>query len=215
MVKCFASAFPLNPASELMNPEEAMETDTTAAHHIGTFGLAGAVIIVAFAVVAGDGDPEAMSLGVLAAILLVCPFAMMAPRLPHDRAYRSAMGVALAAAFILFWMIGAVGLMAIGDEHPNDFMYIVVLLVGIIGAITARFDPHGMARALLATALAQMLVPVIVVIAGLNLVPISMSELISFTLIVNGPFAALYVGSAWLFRKAAREQRPAGARAED
>ena len=51
-----------------------------------------------------------------------------------------------------------------------------------------------------------MLVPVIVVIAGLNFSPIAMAELLSFTLIVNGPFAALYVGSAWLFRKAGREQ---------
>lgn len=196
-----------------MNLEEAMKADTTVDHHIGTVALATAAIIGTFALVAGKVDPEAMSLGVLTAIILISPFAMMAPRLPHDRAYRSAMGIALAAAFILFWMIGAVGLMATGDEHPNDSMYIVVPVVGIIGAVLARFQPHGMARALLATALTQMLVPVIVVIAGLNLVPISMSELISFTLIVNGPFAALYVGSAWLFRKAARERRPAGARA--
>lgn len=197
-----------------MTPEKAMETDRVANCHVGILALAGAVIIAALALVAGKGDPEAMSLGVLVAIIFVSPFAMIAPRLPHNRAYRSAMGVGLAAAFILFWMIGAVGLMGTGDEHPNDLMYIVVPVVGIIGAITARFQPHGMARALLATALAQMLVPAIVVTAGLNLVPISMSELISFTLIVNGPFAALYVGSAWLFRKAAREQRPAGARAK-
>jgi len=40
-------------------------------------------------------------------------------------------------------------------------MYIGVLAVGIIGALIARFQPHGMARALFATALAQMLVAVI------------------------------------------------------
>ena len=59
--------------------------------------------------------------------------------------------------------------------------------------------------ALLATAITQLRAPLIIVIAGLNLVPIAMSELIVFTLIVKGPFAALYVGSALLFRKAARE----------
>ena len=52
------------------------------------------------------------------------------------------------------------------------------------------------------------------VFAGLNLVPISMSDLTLFTLIANGPFAALYLVSAGLFRKAVREQLPAGARAE-
>ena len=130
----------------------------------------------------------------------------------HNTAYRTAVGVALGAAFILFWMIGAIGIMGVGDEHPNDLMYIVVPLVGTFGAVIARFQPYGMARAMLATALAQMLVPVIVLVAGLNLVPISISELISFTLVVNGPFAALYVGSAWLFRKAAGEHVSAGAR---
>jgi hypothetical protein len=46
-------------------------------------------------------------------------------------------------------------------------MYIGVLAVGIIGAIVARFRPHGMARALFATALAQALVAVIALLAGL------------------------------------------------
>ena len=64
-----------------------------------------------------------------------------------------------------------------------------------VGAIIARFQPHGMARALFATALAQMLVGVIALIAGLGL-----------TLILNGLFAALWVGSALLFRRAARTQ---------
>lgn len=124
----------------------------------------------------------------------------------HSTAYRAAVGIALAAGFILFWMIGAVGLMGTDDEHPADVMYIVVPAVGLIGALIARFEPHGMARAMFATALAQMLVPVIVVIAGLNLVPISTWEVIAFTSIANGPFAALYVGSALLFRRAARKQ---------
>jgi hypothetical protein len=198
-----------------LTQEELMETDPTVDRrvgvdrHAGAVALAGVVIVVALALVAGVRDPEAMSLGVLAVIIFVSPFAMMAPMLPHNSAYRSAMGVALAATFILFWGIGAVGFMGTDNEHPNDLMYIVVPVVGIIGAIIARFRPHGMARAMLATALALMLVPVIVVIAGLNLVPISMSELISFTLVQNGLFAALYVGSALLFRKAARKQPPA------
>lgn len=56
-----------------------------------------------------------------------------------------------------------------------------------------------MARALVATALAQALVAVIALIAGLGL-----------TFMLTGFFVALWLGSAWLFRRAAREQAPAG-----
>ena len=75
-----------------------------------------------------------------------------------------------------------------------------MLAVGIIGAIVARFRPEGMARALLATALAQALVAVIALIAGKHEAPISsVSEILG----LNGFFVALFVGSAWLFRHAA------------
>jgi hypothetical protein len=88
-------------------------------------------------------------------------------------------------------------------------MYFGVLAVGIIGAIVARFRVPGMARALLATALAQALVAVIALIIGLGS-PWSPPGVLG-TLILNGFFAALFVGSALLFRYAAREQTPAGA----
>ena len=194
-----------------------MEKNHDLNRHAGAVTLTLAVIIVALAVVPTGGHPEAMSLGVLAALFIVSPFAMLSPTLPRSRAYQLAIGLALAATFILFWAIGATsGFMGpeASYEHPADLVYVVVPIVGISGAIIARFQPRGMARALFATALTQMLVPVIVVIAGLNVVPISMSDLTSFTLDANGPFAALYLVSAGLFRKAVREQLPAGARAE-
>jgi hypothetical protein len=81
-----------------------------------------------------------------------------------------------------------------------------VLAVGIIGAIIARFQPDGMARALVATALAQALVAVIALIAGMGYPASPPLEL----LFLNGFFAALWLISAWLFRKAAREQTPPG-----
>jgi hypothetical protein len=64
-----------------------------------------------------------------------------------------------------------------------------------------------MARALFATALAQALVAVIVLIFGLGSPWSGPAEI----LILNGFFVALFVGSAWLFRNAAREHTPAGA----
>ena len=125
--------------------------------------------------------------------------------------YRSAVGLALAAAFILFWVNGAVGIIG-NEENPVNLMYVGVLAVGIIGSIVTRFQPHGMARALFATALAQALVAVIALIAGMHRYPgISVSEI----LILNGFFVALFLGSARLFRNAARERTPAGAEPED
>ena len=80
-------------------------------------------------------------------------------------------------------------------------MYGGVLAVGIVGAVIARFRPQGMARALLAMALAQALVAVIALIAGKHQAPISsVFEIVG----LNGLFVALFLGSAWLFRHAAR-----------
>src|SRR4028119_2526534 len=69
-------------------------------------------------------------------------------------AYRFAVGVALAAAFLLVGLAGAVGIIGSEDNNAN-VMYVGVLAVGIVGAIIARLRPHGMARALFATGRAQ------------------------------------------------------------
>ena len=114
-----------------------------------------------------------------------------------DTAYRAAVGVALAAAFLLGWVNGAVGIIGSEDNDAN-LMYYGVLAVGLIGAFVARFQPRGMARALFATALAQALVTVIALIAGLGSPWSGPLEI----LILNGFFVALFVGSAWLFEAA-------------
>jgi len=131
---------------------------------------------------------------------------VLAARKAGNIAYRVAVGVALAAAFILVWVTGAVGIIGSEDNNAN-LMYFGVLAVGIIGAVIARFRSHGMARALFATALAQALVAVIVLIFGLGLPWSPPLEILA----LNGFFLALFAGSALLFRYAAREQTPAGA----
>jgi O-antigen/teichoic acid export membrane protein len=117
----------------------------------------------------------------------------------NSTVYRSAIGVALAAAFILVWLSLGVGIIG-KDGDPANLMYFGVLAVGIIGAIIARLQPHGMARALFATALAQALVAAIALIAGLGLPWSGPAEI----LVLNGFFIALFVGSAWLFWRTAR-----------
>lgn len=125
----------------------------------------------------------------------------LAAKKTGNTAYRSAVGVALAAAFILVWVNGAVGIIGSEDNDAN-LMYYGVLAVGIIGALIARFQPRGMARALFATALAQALVAVIALIAGMGYPWSGPLEI----LVLNGFFVALFVGSAWLFRRAAAER---------
>lgn len=113
--------------------------------------------------------------------------------------YRTAFGLALATALILVWMNLAVGI--IGDsDNPYNLMYVGVLAVALIGAVVARLQPRGMAHALLATALAQALVAVIVLFAGLG-VPGKPGP--GGIVMINGLFVALWLGSAWLFRGAA------------
>ncbi len=126
----------------------------------------------------------------------------LAARMTGNTAYRAAVGLAIAAALILVWMNLAVGLIGT-EDNPANLMYVGVLAVGIIGAIIARFRPHGMARALFATALAQALVPVIALIIGKP--QVTSVEVFLGVLGVNAFFVMLFVGSALLFRRAARK----------
>jgi hypothetical protein len=145
---------------------------------------------------------------VMGALLLgACGVYELAARMTGNIAYRAAVGVAVVAAFILIWINLAVGIIGSEDSSAN-LMYGGVLAVGILGALIVRFQPDGMARALAATALAQALVGVIALIAGFGSTAESWPEAIVF---LTGFFAALWLVSAWLFRKAAREQTSVGA----
>lgn len=121
----------------------------------------------------------------------------LAARKTSHFAYRAAVVVALGAVFMLIWANAAVGI--IGDEgHPANLMYIGVLAVGFIGAITTRFQPQGMARALIATALAQALVAAIALIAELGSPWTRPGKILA----INSFFVALWIVSALLFRRA-------------
>ena len=142
-----------------------------------------------------------------AMLTVACGAYELAARMTGSSAYRAAVGVAVSAAFILVWMNLAVGIIGT-EDNPANLMYGGVLAVGIVGAIAARFQPGGMARALFGTALAQILVAVIALTAGMQHGGSSPAPEI---LGINGLFAAVWLIAARLFRKAAREQTPAGA----
>ena len=121
-------------------------------------------------------------------------------------AYRAAVGLALAATFLLIWINGAVGI--IGDEdNPANLMFGGVLFVALVTALTAGFRPHGMARAMVITALAQALVaPIELANRWGATAPIWPWEVLGLT----GFFTAMWLMAAGLFRIAARQQSAAG-----
>lgn len=117
----------------------------------------------------------------------------------HSRtAYRVAGGLALTAVFLIVWLNAAAGLIGIEDDDPANLLYVGVLAIGLGGAIIARLQPRGLARALFATALAQALVGAI----ALKLPNTASSVQI---VILHGLFVALFAGAALLFRHAGRK----------
>ncbi|MDP2006982.1 MAG: hypothetical protein Q8K45_15000 [Rubrivivax sp.] len=116
----------------------------------------------------------------------------LAARKSRHGAYRAAVGVALASAFLLLWVNAAVGLIG-SEDHPANTMFGGVLAIALVGAVSAGFRPQGMARAMVATAIAQAAVAVIALAA--------LDAGWRDTLLSTGIFATLWLLSAWLFRR--------------
>jgi hypothetical protein len=152
--------------------------------------------------VAWDGTDFAI---IGAMLLSVCSVYELTARMTGNTAYRAAVGVAVVAVFILIWTNLAVGIIG-SEDNPANLMYGGVLVVGILGAFIVRFQPRGMAHALVTTALAQVLAGMIALIAGWGSTGANWPGVV---VLLTGFFAALWLVSAWLFRKAA--QTSAGA----
>ena len=140
----------------------------------------------------------AVFLGLIAVVVVAFRFAM---RVSADKAYRIGIGVALLAAFILVWVNGAVGI--IGNESNDaNMLFFGVLAVGFVGAVIARLHAKGMAKALLATAIAQVVVACVALIAGWGTSgPAWPLDVLALTVF----FVALWLTAAAFFRHAARQ----------
>jgi hypothetical protein len=129
---------------------------------------------------------------------VACGSYELATRLSDSLAYRAAAGVAIVTAFLTVWVNLAVGMLG-SEGNPANLLFGGVLLIGIIGALVARFRPMGMARAMRATALAQAGMVVYALVGGYA----DVAPHIAF-------FIIPWLLAAQLFRKAAREQAAAG-----
>lgn len=116
----------------------------------------------------------------------------MAVRASGSAAYRAGAAVALALCLLLLWANAAVGIVGSEDE-PVNLWFNLIPLFALFGAIGARFRARGMAAAMAATAAAQVLVGTGLQLAG------------HFTWVFTGIWAAGWLFSAWLFRKAAKQ----------
>lgn len=123
--------------------------------------------------------------------------------LSGNTAYRAAFGIAVVAGFLTVWVNLAVGMFG-SENHPLNLMFGAVLLLAALGALLAGFRAHGMAWAMGATAVAQLLA------AGTGLavgVSVGMDEQggppLAREALLTACFALPWLASAMLFRKAA------------
>ncbi len=110
-------------------------------------------------------------------------------------AYRAAVAMACVSTFLLIWINAAVGI--IGDG-PVNILYAAIPLVLLVGSVFSLLKAKGMAITLFATAITQMLIPVIALLFW-DTSEISWSPGVAGVFLINAFFAALYAGSGWLF----------------
>lgn len=121
-----------------------------------------------------------------------CAAYELATRMSGNTLYRLGFAVAIALGFLLVWINLAVGI--IGDEdNLANAVFAGVLLVGAIGALLGQLRAAGMARAMVATGIAQLLA------GGYALALGSMEGGM-----LSAAFAVMWFTSAALFHKAAR-----------
>ena len=114
-------------------------------------------------------------------------------------AYRGGLAVALATAFVLIWINLAVGI--VGEDNPVNLSFFLLVFTSAVGVFAAGFRPDGMARAMLGTAVVQMLLALAIATA-----PPTQREpgAAMGVLLLCSFFAALWLVSAALFFKASK-----------
>ena len=120
-----------------------------------------------------------------------CAAYEVATRMSGNTAYRLGFAIAILLGLLLVWINLAVGIIG-GEANAANLVFAGVLLVGAVGALLGRLRAAGMARAMVASGIAQLLA------GGYAWVLGSMEGGI-----LSAIFAALWFASAALFRRAA------------
>lgn len=127
----------------------------------------------------------------------------LAMRTSSRWSYRGGAFLAIAGAFLLIWINGAVGI--IGDAtNPANLLFLAVVAIGCAGAWLARGRPAGMSRAMGVAALAQALTGLAMYIGGIGS---GAPPGTAATFLLIEFFAGLWFASALLFHVAGLEGR--------
>lgn len=131
----------------------------------------------------------------------------IAVRMSRNTAYRAGAALGLLAGLLLVWVNGAVGFL--GDEgNVWNLLFAAVLLTAAGGAAIGGYRAAGVARAMFAAAAVQVGIGVAALAAGLGSAGAAgLYEAVMGTSL----FAALWLVSAGLFLKAARDGQEGGA----
>jgi hypothetical protein len=152
------------------------------------------------------GDFVAMGILLFGAGFL---FLLAAERM-RTRRQRIATAVACFAGLFLVWLNLAVGLIG-SEDNPANQLYGIVLLIALVGSIAVRFRPRLLVRVMIATAIAQFLVPIVAFIIWHGGVTDGEGLGILGVFVLNGFFVALWLLAAWLFAADAVERTTAHA----
>jgi hypothetical protein len=170
-------------------------------------GWGGAVLLLATPFVAMQMHAEGVnwSLGdfIFAAVLfgIIGGALELAVRFSPNRAYRGAAALSLLGTLLTIWANLAVGI--VGSEHnPANQWFFAALLIGIAGGCIGRFRPKAMSIAATATAVLLWITFAVAVMGPTDEPFVHHSIEFAGTTI----FALLFLGSAALFRKSARDQ---------
>lgn len=134
------------------------------------------------------------------AVMLGVPGALvdLASRLTGNWAYRFGVIIALGTAFVITWANLAVGIVG-NENNPINLIFFGVILVALIGAPLVGFKAARMRWVMFATAAAQVLSGLVALQAE------------AFVLVFCGVATALWLTSATLFGRAARNAETAAA----
>lgn len=117
--------------------------------------------------------------------------------------YRAGAGVALAAALLLVWVCGAVGIVG-AETDPANLVFLGVLATAFCGALLSRFRAAGLAWTFAATAAAQIAAAIVALLARWGADgPAWPWDIVG----ASAMFTAMWMLASALFRRAARAGR--------
>jgi len=113
--------------------------------------------------------------------------------------YKAGAALAVLAGFLITWVNLAVQI--IGEDNPGNGLYLLTILGGFVGVGLSRFQPARLAWVALGMAAALVLIPAVAV----SFWPGDFSPGYPKVQLLSAGFAAMFVASGLLFRRAARQ----------